>query len=289
MTADAAGLGREALAGMLRQVAGDGELAGVVSLLALDEARLPGTRGCRRGLAGTLVLVQALGDAGIGARLWALTRGAVAAGGGRAAEQPAQAMAWGLGRVAALEHPRPVGRAGRRARGAVGPGRGVAARGAGRAARERTRSRSARPGCWPGGWSAPRPRARRPGRGCRRVRCWSPGGPGRWAVRWRGGWPGAVRRAVVLASRRGIAAGRRGRAGRRGWPGRGPRSPSAAATWPAARTWRRCGSGWPGRDRGARGGARGRGAGRRGDRRARPRPELAGVLAAKAAGAGVPG
>ena len=34
------------------------------------------------GLAGTLALVQALGDAGVGARLWVLTRGAVAAGAG---------------------------------------------------------------------------------------------------------------------------------------------------------------------------------------------------------------
>ncbi|MFI1198651.1 type I polyketide synthase [Streptomyces sp. NPDC020883] len=51
-----------------------------------------------------LVLLQALGDAGIGARLWCLTRGAVATAAG---EEPRTrpAAAWGLGRVASLEHP----------------------------------------------------------------------------------------------------------------------------------------------------------------------------------------
>ncbi|MFI8987283.1 type I polyketide synthase [Streptomyces antimycoticus] len=51
-----------------------------------------------------LVLLQALGDAAIGARLWCLTRGAVAAAAG---EEPRArpAAAWGLGRVASLEHP----------------------------------------------------------------------------------------------------------------------------------------------------------------------------------------
>ncbi len=49
--------------------------------------------------------MQALGDAGIEAPLWVLTRGAVAAGPGEALTSPVQALAWGLGRVAALEHP----------------------------------------------------------------------------------------------------------------------------------------------------------------------------------------
>ena len=37
--------------------------------------------------------------------MWVLTRGAVAAGAGEALASPVQAMAWGLGRVAGLEHP----------------------------------------------------------------------------------------------------------------------------------------------------------------------------------------
>jgi short-subunit dehydrogenase/acyl carrier protein len=80
-------------------------LAGVVSLLALDEGPAGSFPVLPRGLAGTQVLVQALGDAGIGAPLWVLTRGAVAAGAGEMLARPVQAMVWGLGRVAGLEHP----------------------------------------------------------------------------------------------------------------------------------------------------------------------------------------
>ena len=81
------------------------ELAGVLSLLALDEAPLAGYPVVPGGLAGTLALVQALGDAGIYAPLWVLTRGAVSTGAGEVLVSPVQAMAWGLGRVAALEYP----------------------------------------------------------------------------------------------------------------------------------------------------------------------------------------
>jgi len=78
---------------------------GVVSLLGLDETPLPGQPAVTAGLAGTLALLQALGDAGIGAPLWVLTRGAVAAGAEAAPDRPAQAPVWGLGRTAAVEHP----------------------------------------------------------------------------------------------------------------------------------------------------------------------------------------
>ena len=77
----------------------------MLSLLALDEAPLSGSPGVNAGLAGTQVLVQALGDAGVGAPLWVLTRGAVAAAADEVPASPVQAMAWGLGRVAALELP----------------------------------------------------------------------------------------------------------------------------------------------------------------------------------------
>jgi acyl carrier protein len=80
-------------------------VAGVVSLLALAAGPLPGRPAVPEGLAGTLALVQALGDAGITAPLWVLTQGAVAAGAGDMLSSPVQAQAWGLGRVAALEHP----------------------------------------------------------------------------------------------------------------------------------------------------------------------------------------
>ena len=98
-------LDREALAARLREVSGVCGARGVLSLLALDETPLPGYPGVPAGLAGTQLLIQALGDAGVAAPLWVLTCGAVAAGPGEVPGRPAQAMAWGLGRVAALEHP----------------------------------------------------------------------------------------------------------------------------------------------------------------------------------------
>ncbi|MFE4355582.1 SDR family NAD(P)-dependent oxidoreductase [Kitasatospora sp. NPDC056800] len=86
--------------------------AGVLSLLALDPRPLPGapaappaTAAVPHGTAATLALVQALGDAGIDAPLWALTRGAVRVAADDAPPAPVQAQVWGLGRVAALEHP----------------------------------------------------------------------------------------------------------------------------------------------------------------------------------------
>nr|WP_243657998.1 type I polyketide synthase [Parafrankia sp. BMG5.11] len=112
-------LTREGLSGRLRAVTGAGESdpRGVLSLLALTGTAHPdgppradGADGADGavgtvGATATLLLVQALGDAGIGAPLWCLTRGAVSVGGGDPVTDPAQAQTWGLGRVAALEHP----------------------------------------------------------------------------------------------------------------------------------------------------------------------------------------
>nr|WP_320068405.1 SDR family NAD(P)-dependent oxidoreductase [Micromonospora sp. RTGN7] len=83
---------REQVARALRDV---GEAAGVVSLLSLSGA----------GVGAALAAVQALGDCGVGGRVWWLTRGAVSVG---ASDVPVDAVAaatWGLGRVAALEAP----------------------------------------------------------------------------------------------------------------------------------------------------------------------------------------
>jgi acyl transferase domain-containing protein len=84
---------------------GRAPVAGVASLLALAEAALPDHPVVPGGLSSLLVLVQALGDAGIAAPLWALTRGAIATGLGEAVTAPVQAQTWGVGRVVALEHP----------------------------------------------------------------------------------------------------------------------------------------------------------------------------------------
>ncbi|MEY9969414.1 acyl transferase domain-containing protein/acyl carrier protein [Streptacidiphilus sp. MAP12-16] len=103
---DAAGLDREALAALLRDVASDGaSVAGVLSLLALDEVVVPAAGGVSAGVVGTLALVQALGDVGVGAPLWCVTRGAVSTGRSDRLASAVQAQVWGLGRVVALEHP----------------------------------------------------------------------------------------------------------------------------------------------------------------------------------------
>ncbi len=90
---------RETLAARLRE-AGP-EVAGVVSLLGFDERPHPEFPELPAGVAGTLLLAQALGDAGIDAPLWLLTSGAVDTD----SPSPAQAQIWGLGRVIGLEHP----------------------------------------------------------------------------------------------------------------------------------------------------------------------------------------
>ncbi|MDX3692650.1 SDR family NAD(P)-dependent oxidoreductase [Streptomyces europaeiscabiei] len=95
---------RAALAGLLATAEDAARPAGVLSLLALDTRAHPDHPAVPVGLAGTLALVQALGDLGIDAPLWCATRGAVAVGGADPAPDPAQALVWGFGRVAALEH-----------------------------------------------------------------------------------------------------------------------------------------------------------------------------------------
>ena len=80
-----------------------GEFAGVLSLLALDDDDVFDGGGVS---ARTATAFQALGDAGIDAPLWCVTRGAVSVGRSEPVHSPAQAAVWGLGRVVALEHPR---------------------------------------------------------------------------------------------------------------------------------------------------------------------------------------
>ncbi|MBP2037347.1 type I polyketide synthase [Streptomyces avidinii] len=94
---DAAGPTRAEVADALRTALGE-DGAGVVSLLALDGSPASGT-------AATAVLLQAMGDLGGDSRLWCLTRGAVAVSPSDPLDAPEQAQLWGMGRVAALEHP----------------------------------------------------------------------------------------------------------------------------------------------------------------------------------------
>jgi amino acid adenylation domain-containing protein len=92
---------------------------GVLSLLALDQPGQPepaerANRGeatgdgpvtLAAGLASTVALLQALGDADVPGKLWCVTRGAVSVGPSDRLRDPLQAQLWGLGRCAALEHP----------------------------------------------------------------------------------------------------------------------------------------------------------------------------------------
>ncbi|MGW1834819.1 SDR family NAD(P)-dependent oxidoreductase, partial [Streptomyces tubercidicus] len=88
----AADVDRGVLAERLRDAAGDEAVTGVLAVGAVDAM-------C------AAVLVQAQGDAGVGGRLWVVTRGAVCVGRSDDGPDPVQAAVWGLGRVAALEYP----------------------------------------------------------------------------------------------------------------------------------------------------------------------------------------
>ncbi|WP_421106312.1 type I polyketide synthase [Streptomyces sp. NEAU-S77] len=85
----------------------DGPVAGVLSLLALDERPHPEHPAVPVGLALTGALAEALALRGddAPARLWCVTRGAVSTGAGDALDSVTQAQVWGYGRVVALEQP----------------------------------------------------------------------------------------------------------------------------------------------------------------------------------------
>ncbi|MCQ1582628.1 SDR family NAD(P)-dependent oxidoreductase [Streptomyces parvus] len=106
LVVDPADTDAEEFADLLRDYVVPGEqLRGVISLLALDETPHPDHPVITAGQAGTLCLLHAALDVDPGP-LWTLTAGAVGAGEDEAPVSPAQAAVWGLGRVAALEHPR---------------------------------------------------------------------------------------------------------------------------------------------------------------------------------------
>ncbi|MFJ5130901.1 type I polyketide synthase [Streptomyces sp. NPDC088555] len=82
----------------------DEPLHGVLALTATDTTPHPAHPAVTTGAAQSLALVQALGDASVRAPLWFVTQDAVQAQDTDAAPVPAQALAWGLGHVVALEH-----------------------------------------------------------------------------------------------------------------------------------------------------------------------------------------
>ncbi|MDC2952687.1 type I polyketide synthase [Streptomyces heilongjiangensis] len=95
---------RAAMAEAVREAVGDGQIDGVLSLLAFDERQHPAARAVPAGLVAATQAVQVCDELGIGP-LWIATRQAVSVDRADAPADPAQAAVWGLGRVAALEKP----------------------------------------------------------------------------------------------------------------------------------------------------------------------------------------
>ncbi len=97
---------RAAVAERLRDAADGRPVDGILSLLALDERPDPDRPVMAAGVAGTVALLQALGDTGLTAPVWLATRGAVQVGADEELASVPGAQIWALGRVAALEFPR---------------------------------------------------------------------------------------------------------------------------------------------------------------------------------------
>ncbi|WAP60613.1 SDR family NAD(P)-dependent oxidoreductase [Streptomyces sp. S465] len=98
----------DAVAGPLRAAlarAGDAGIVGVLSLLALAEGRHAVYGSVPLGVALTLAMVQAAGEAGVRAPVWCVTRGAMSVNGAERARNTEQAGVWSLGRVVGLETP----------------------------------------------------------------------------------------------------------------------------------------------------------------------------------------
>ncbi|MGW8781589.1 type I polyketide synthase [Streptomyces sp. NPDC055796] len=104
-TVEVAGEDRTALAEALRTRTA----SGVLSLLSLDERPHPGHPGLTRGLAATITLVQAHGDAGLTAPLWLATAEATAVAGSHEVASVAQTPLWGLAGALALDLPQTWG------------------------------------------------------------------------------------------------------------------------------------------------------------------------------------
>ncbi|MFE0465145.1 SDR family NAD(P)-dependent oxidoreductase, partial [Kitasatospora sp. NPDC058965] len=81
-----------------------GPVAGVVAL-AGPAGPVPGPEAVPPVYAAQLTLAQALGDAGVRAPLWYLTRGAVGTGPADPVTAPEQALVWGFGAILAVEQP----------------------------------------------------------------------------------------------------------------------------------------------------------------------------------------
>ncbi|MFD5389951.1 type I polyketide synthase [Streptomyces sp. NPDC127074] len=105
LSVDGADARRDGLAPLVSHLPDGSTPEGVLSLLALDQTPHPDHPAVPLGLAATAALVQALSQTAPVAPLWCVTQGAVAAVATDPLPHPHQAQIWGMGRVAALEHP----------------------------------------------------------------------------------------------------------------------------------------------------------------------------------------
>nr|WP_269801990.1 type I polyketide synthase [Streptomyces capitiformicae] len=96
---------RASLAAQLKTAVAAADASDPVSGVILAALAPAGQGDATQMCAAVAVALQALGDAGVSAPLWVLTRGAVSVGRSDGPVDPVQSAVWGLGRVAALEYP----------------------------------------------------------------------------------------------------------------------------------------------------------------------------------------
>ncbi|QBI54826.1 type I polyketide synthase [Streptomonospora litoralis] len=97
---------RGGLAALLGGITDPGRTAGILSLLTVGhDASRAGPPSADAGPAAAAALLQAVSGGAPAAPVWWATTGAVAADEGDTVRAPAAALTWGLGRVAAQEHP----------------------------------------------------------------------------------------------------------------------------------------------------------------------------------------
>ncbi|MFI9503680.1 type I polyketide synthase [Nocardia sp. NPDC052566] len=96
---------RDSLAALVRAAVAERSVTAVLSLLADESRAHPEYPNVPAGVALSLALAQGLGDAGVAAPLWCVTRGLATIGSGESPGVPAYGAVAGLGRVLALEHP----------------------------------------------------------------------------------------------------------------------------------------------------------------------------------------
>ncbi|PPJ18907.1 hypothetical protein C5E45_33975 [Nocardia nova] len=95
----------QAFSAALRSAAPAGAPAGIISVVAVGPAETDPAEGVERSLAPAVALARTCDELGWQTRLWTVTSGAVAAVEGDPVPNPAAALVWGFGAIAAVELP----------------------------------------------------------------------------------------------------------------------------------------------------------------------------------------